>query len=72
MEMIETQILACTLRTTPGDYFICLFKTSYPNKSYIRRKPFDIFLILLLIDFTKCVYKLIALNIANVLFRAVF
>lgn len=37
-----------------------------------RRKPFDIFLILLLIDFTKCVYKLVALNIANVLFRAVF
>ena len=53
MEMIEKQILACTLRTTPI-------------------KPFNIFLILLLIDFTKCVYKLIALNIANVLFRAVF
>ena len=38
----------------------------------IIRKPFDIFLILLLIDFTKCLYKLVELNIANVLFRAVF
>ena len=38
MEMIEKQILACTLRTTPVDYFICLFKPSYPNKSYIARK----------------------------------
>ena len=62
MEMIEKQILACTLRT--NDDFFCSI--------LYGRKPFDIFLILLLIDFTKCVYKLVALNIANVLFRAVF